>query len=386
MKILWVNPSFLDYRIPVYRRLNELTGGNFHIVFSQNRVPERIPVKIHEAIGDNAICFEGEKRIILGKFEGMANKWASIPITHGLYKAIKSVGADIVIAEGFFQWTPQAVRYATLHHVPLLIAYERTAWTERECPRWRSMYRQVIDRFTDGYLCNGELTRQYLATLGVKEQKLFTGGMSADSEGLVRSLRAMPKAERLAFRKQINGGRNGLTYLYSGQLIPRKGLSYLLDAWKKHVENHTADSLVLVGDGELREQLTAGYAAVPGVNFCVGVPYDDIYRYYGAADVFVIPTLEDNWSLVVPEAMACGLPVATSIYNGCHPELVRKGENGITFDTLRESTILEALDYFHHVDLAAFGRRSVELESQYDYIHAADNIYSACQSVLSRQK
>ena len=35
-----------------------------------------------------------------------------------------------------------------------------------------------------------------------------------------------------------------------------------------------------------------------------------------AADVFVIATLEDDWSLVVPEAMACGLPILSSLYNG----------------------------------------------------------------------
>ena len=55
MKILWVNPSFLDYRIPVYKRLYELTGGNFYILFSKKRVSERIFLKIQEAVGGNAI-------------------------------------------------------------------------------------------------------------------------------------------------------------------------------------------------------------------------------------------------------------------------------------------------------------------------------------------
>lgn len=69
-----------------------------------------------------------------------------------------------------------------------------------------------------------------------------------------------------------------------------------------------------------------------------------------------MPTIEDNWSLVIPEAMACGLPVATSIYNGCYPELVKKDINGYVFDTYKQETILDALDYFHHVDLIEFGK------------------------------
>ena len=49
----------------------------------------------------------------------------------------------------------------------------------------------------------------------------------------------------------------------------------------------------------------------------------ELYKYYALCDVFIMPTLEDNWCLVIPEAMACGKPVACSIYNGGHYELVQ---------------------------------------------------------------
>lgn len=107
------------------------------------------------------------------------------------------------------------------------------------------------------------------------------------------------------------------------------------------------------------------------------VVYDTIYRYYNAADVFVIPTLEDNWSLVVPEAMACGLPVACSVYNGCYPELVHEGENGALFDPLDVKSTVKALDYFHHVDLDQQGARSIEIEKQYNTERVAQNIFNA---------
>ena len=90
---------------------------------------------------------------------------------------------------------------------------------------------------------------------------------------------------------------------------------------------------------------------------------------------FILPTIEDNWSLVVPEAMACGLPIATSIYNGCHPELVHKDENGITFDPYKEETLISALDYFHHQDLKAMGEKSIELEKQFNTENCARRVY-----------
>jgi UDP-glucose:(heptosyl)LPS alpha-1,3-glucosyltransferase len=49
--------------------------------------------------------------------------------------------------------------------------------------------------------------------------------------------------------------------------------------------------------------------------------------YYGAADVFILPTYYDACSLVVIEAMACGLPTITTEYNGA-AELIRNDVNG----------------------------------------------------------
>ena len=49
-RILWVNPSFLDYRIPLYKNLYDKLNGNFHLIFSRRRVPERCIKKTIEAI------------------------------------------------------------------------------------------------------------------------------------------------------------------------------------------------------------------------------------------------------------------------------------------------------------------------------------------------
>ena len=110
--------------------------------------------------------------------------------------------------------------------------------------------------------------------------------------------------------------------------------------------------------------------------------YLDIHKYYAVADVFILPTIEDNWSLVIPEAMSCGLPVSTSIYNGCHPELVKKDVNGITFDSFKQESILEALDYFHYVDLKAFGRNSIELEKEFNTENSARREYEGIMKGL----
>lgn len=172
------------------------------------------------------------------------------------------------------------------------------------------------------------------------------------------------------------GDGDGLLFLFSGQIVKRKGVNFLLKAWKKHVINHPNDKLVLIGYGDMYDALKLKYGDEESIYMEGKVNYGDVYRYYAIADVFVLPTIEDNWSLVIPEAMACGLPVSTSIYNGCHPELVKKDENGVTFDTYNQESIIFALDYFHHQDLKAMGRMSVELEREFNTEHCAKRMFN----------
>ena len=61
----------------------------------------------------------------------------------------------------------------------------------------------------------------------------------------------------------------------------------------------------------------------------------DIEKYYAACDIFVLPTRYDAFANVCLEAMACGVPVITTVANGA-AELIRDGENGYILKT-RES-------------------------------------------------
>ena len=49
---------------------------------------------------------------------------------------------------------------------------------------------------------------------------------------------------------------------------------------------------------------------------------------YGSCDIFVFPTLADDWGVAVNEAMAASLPVLGSVYSQAVEELVRDGVNG----------------------------------------------------------
>ena len=54
-KVLWVNPSFLDYRIPLYDELNKLYQNNFYLIYSKQRVPQRCIDKTESVLKENAL-------------------------------------------------------------------------------------------------------------------------------------------------------------------------------------------------------------------------------------------------------------------------------------------------------------------------------------------
>lgn len=377
MKILWVNPSFLDYRVPLYKKLYELTNKEFYIIYSKNRIPQRVIDKIEKALGNHAIGLSGESTIHIGRKGDFANSNITIPYQKGLYKAISSIDADVIIGEGFFQWTPYALFCAIRKRKPLLIAYERTAHTERNCPAWRKLYRKVIGKFASGYIANGKLTKDYLMSYGIRENVIFTGGMCADSNKLAKATQEYKKAHSISINK------DGINYLFVGQMIELKGVEYLIKGWEKHIAGYPKDILTLVGDGPLLQEFREKYGKHSSIRFIGAIDYDLITSFYATADVFIIPTLEDNWSLVVPEAMACGLPIACSIYNGCYPELVIEGRNGKLFDPLKEETIIETLSYFHSANLEEMGKESIKIESNYTPDIVAMNIYNACFEIIN---
>lgn len=388
MKVLYCNPIFLDYRIPFYRRLHELFNGNFYVLYGTNKYKGRFEStlnRIQTEMADMTYSFSGDHiySTYYRKFDVITPKGYRIPITLGLLKKIREIKPDVLITEGFFQWTPLILLYSVIFHIPVFMGYERTLYTERNKSKFTIWTRKITNKFITGYLVNGTETKKYLLSLGISAKKIHIGGMSADSKGLRESITKMTETERKTFKSRICDPK-GLTYLVVGRVEEPKGSPYILEAWTKHLNNHPHDRIVFIGSGDLYEELKKKYKDEPSVMLEGRIEYSSVYKYYAIADVFILPTVNDNWSLVIPEAMSCGLPVATSIYNGCHTDLIKEDINGYVFDTYNQSSLIKALDYFHHVNLDKFGKASLEIEKEYDTEHSAKRVYEAItQTILS---
>jgi glycosyltransferase involved in cell wall biosynthesis len=344
-RVTWVRRSVLDYRIPVFKALDEALGSGLSLVYSRDHTPARVRDKLSGTLGERAIGLAGEKTLGFSTSGGFANRGVSLMYQPGVLKQIRQTAPEVLIGDGFSSWTSFALLYKLRNRLPLVVCYERTFHTERNVQWYRKIYRRSVLKFIDAMCCNGIQSVEYTRSLGMPPFKITMPNMAADTQGLELASSAVTPEEKAETQRSWNA--RGLVYLYVGNLIPRKGLQYLLEAWAMMEQAYGDEAtLVLVGQGPEKAALErqADSLALRNVRFAGAVDYDSLSRCYASADVFVIPTLEDNWSLVVPEAMACGLPVLCSKYNGCWPELVHPDRNGWIFDPLNGNDLFYCME------------------------------------------
>lgn len=126
--------------------------------------------------------------------------------------------------------------------------------------------------------------------------------------------------------------------LFVGQLSQRKGIKYLLEAFKD-INLEKAELVLMGGVGGSG----AGLKSYEGLFKHIShVPYSELPQYYQSADIFVYPSLHEGSVLAIYEALASGLPVVTTPNSG---SVVRDGVEGFIvpirdIEALKEKILL----------------------------------------------
>jgi glycosyltransferase involved in cell wall biosynthesis len=134
--------------------------------------------------------------------------------------------------------------------------------------------------------------------------------------------------------------------LYVGSMIPRKGLDLLVDA----LPYITSDfELRIVGNGSKEEiEMLKAAAKQKGVldklTFCGFLQGEKLTDEYRKAQVFVLPTREDCFGLVLLEAMCAGVPIVASKYADGAYDTVLEGQNGYIADPFASVDLARAID------------------------------------------
>jgi glycosyltransferase involved in cell wall biosynthesis len=153
------------------------------------------------------------------------------------------------------------------------------------------------------------------------------------------------------------------TILFTGRLLPIKGVDVLIDAFTDLVTEGFNGKLVLVGGGDgYKDRIDQDKIKCHGF-----LDQSEMLSLLPRVRVFCLPSRDEAWGLVIHEFTAAGLPVVTTQAVGASTAFVREGYNGFLADQGDKESLKRSLKKVFALgekEWLAFSDRSYELSRQ----------------------
>ncbi|MDN5319802.1 MAG: hypothetical protein PWP49_222 [Thermococcaceae archaeon] len=215
-----------------------------------------------------------------------------------------------------------------------------------------------------------------LMRVGIPEDKLYYIPNGVDTS-------LFYPQETALIRKELNIPIDKKILISVGNLVEKKGFEYLIRAMK--IILHARDDVLLyiIGEGPLRkrlENITRELKLEEHV-FLVGPkPHRDIPLWINAGDLFVLPSLVENFGVVNIEALACGKPVISTI-NGGSEEVITSEEYGLLCPPRDPECLAEKILMALNKE---WDREKIrKYAEQFDWRNIARQIFKVYEDVLS---
>jgi glycosyltransferase involved in cell wall biosynthesis len=150
--------------------------------------------------------------------------------------------------------------------------------------------------------CSESLTRIYSEKLKLNYDFVRNG---VD----VEQYKTATKEEKMAVKEELGISVNEFVYVYTGQMIERKNVEFLLETFANSFKGSDV-CLLLLGGGEMLDALKEKYGKVANIDFRGNI--NNVNHYLKACDVYVSTSKSEGLPNGVLEAMATGLPVVLS--------------------------------------------------------------------------
>lgn len=330
------------YRIPLYSELASTPGWEFKVFSSCKTEYDRSWEIRQEFPFAHKYSFSlSFKRTITHSLPAYFCETKEVHLPLSFLWDLWNFSPDVIISAGMAARSLTAAAYAHIARKRLVIWAYSTIHTSRDITWKEQTLRKVMYKLSHAFIGMGKEARKYLESLGVPSKSIFDTGQAVD-HALFKCI--LDQEDRILLRRQF--GISGLCFLFVGGMLSGKGIRYLLDAWGIFCMQIKANvSLLLVGNGPQKEDLM-NYAVsrrLKNVKFLPFVRRERLHELYCVADIFVHPTLQDSWAQVLGEAMASGLPVLCSKYDGGSSDIIIEGQNGWIMDPLDIGDIMSKL-------------------------------------------
>jgi glycosyltransferase involved in cell wall biosynthesis len=238
-----------------------------------------------------------------------------------------------------------------------------------------------------GVLAVGSRNEAFYRAMGVQPERIFRMPYVVDNARFITAAR-LTAAERASLRRAWGVNDDRPVLLFVGKFQRRKRPDDLLRAASLLIQRGLIFQVVFVGSGEMENALRslANDLGLENVHFAGFTNQDRLPQTYAAADIFVFPSEEEPWGLVVNEAMCVGLPIIATSDVGCASDLVYDGLNGQTYETKNVVALAAALEpLIADVSLRKrMGEASRKMIAKWTYLECREGLEAALAAVRPR--
>ena len=186
-------------------------------------------------------------------------------------------------------------------------------------------------KVSNKFLYIGEQNKLFYKFYGVREKDLIYTPFAVENKRFQKDYETHIKNKAL-IRTELQIPENKKVILYSGKYIYTKRPLDLLNA-ALTCKSQKDIFLIFMGEGELRLEMESFVQKnnMKNVLLTGFINQTELYKYFIAADLFVMCSGKEPWGLVVNEALNFGLPVIASDLAGAHADLVDPAVNGYVY-------------------------------------------------------
>lgn len=191
----------------------------------------------------------------------------------------------------------------------------------------------------DFYITTGKESVKYLTYYGADESNIYVYPFSSIKDNSIQKKLSETEIKNI---KKKNGIKEEKVILSVGQFIYRKGFDLLISMMK--TLNRDIGVYIIGGNPNEKYLSIKNENQLDNVHFLEFKNSHDLEEYYKIANIFVLPTREDIWGLVINEAMAKGLPIVTTNKCVAGLELVENEKNGFIVPVDNEEELKKAIE------------------------------------------
>jgi len=146
-----------------------------------------------------------------------------------------------------------------------------------------------------------------------------------------------PYGVNLADFKRVEIKKDKFRIIFVGLASIQKGFHYLIEAMELLKNNN----IELWHVGNISNEIKNFDYIKPNIRYLGSKPQNELFKYYNNCDIFVLPSIQDGFGMVILQAMACGLPVICSTNTGIDNILTKNGEEGFVIPIRDTNAIVE---------------------------------------------